>query len=295
MVEEVISVRSGCVRWVSEFGSGLSKKELLFAKKALGFWCEYLGGMQMRQVKPKHVAGGKAVLRARGLSGKTVNNYLVPISRVFRVGVEEWFVCRENPVRGVRREPVNRIPVTRFLSEEELARLLRCCRGSQNPDLYRIVVIALSTGMRKTEIKELEWKRVYLDEGWLYLNETKNGRPRRVILSGVSAGVLRGKLKESGRGRYVFPSLEDKNRPYEFEKAWERARERAELKDFRFHDLRHTCASYLAMNGASTLQIAEVLGHRTLEMVQRYAHLTEGSVRGVVDKMANRYLHEHLI
>jgi integrase len=70
-----------------------------------------------------------------------------------------------------------------------------------------------------------------------------------------------------------------------FSKAWTTALRRAEISDFRFHDLRHTCASYLAMSGASLLEIADVLGHKTLQMVQRYAHLSEAHTRGVVERM----------
>jgi integrase len=74
------------------------------------------------------------------------------------------------------------------------------------------------------------------------------------------------------------------------EQAWRTARTRAGLVDFKFHDLRHTCASYLAMSGASLLEIAEVLGHKKLEMVKRYAHLTEGHTRGVLQHMSEKHL-----
>ena len=71
-------------------------------------------------------------------------------------------------------------------------------------------------------------------------------------------------------------------------KAWENARTRAGIIDFRFHDLRHSAASYLAMNGASQLEIAEVLGHKTLQMIKRYSHLSEDHTRKVVEKMAGK-------
>jgi integrase len=72
--------------------------------------------------------------------------------------------------------------------------------------------------------------------------------------------------------------------------AWEQARTRAGLEDFRFHDLRHSTASYLAMSGASLVEIAEVLGHKTLQMVRRYAHLSEAHTAGVVERMVGRFL-----
>jgi integrase len=82
----------------------------------------------------------------------------------------------------------------------------------------------------------------------------------------------------------VFPDATGK-RPAGIREAWEYALKRANIADFRFHDLRHTFASYLAMNGASLLEIAEVLGHKTLAMVKRYAHLTEAHTRSVVEQM----------
>jgi len=68
-------------------------------------------------------------------------------------------------------------------------------------------------------------------------------------------------------------------------KAWLTAIEKAGIDNFHFHDLRHSCASYLAMNGASLAEIAEVLGHKTLQMVKRYAHLSEQHTLGVVERM----------
>jgi integrase len=87
----------------------------------------------------------------------------------------------------------------------------------------------------------------------------------------------------------LFPRRDGQG-PIDIRKAWENARNAAGLKDFRFHDLRHSTASYLAMNGASLVEIAEVLGHRTLQMVRRYAHLSESHVKDVVGRMNTRYL-----
>ncbi len=83
---------------------------------------------------------------------------------------------------------------------------------------------------------------------------------------------------------FVFPSV-DGRKPFSFRPYWNVAVERAKVKDFRFHDLRHTAASYLAMNGATLLEIADVLGHKTLEMMKRYAHLADSHKAGVLERM----------
>ena len=82
----------------------------------------------------------------------------------------------------------------------------------------------------------------------------------------------------------------DGRKPVNIRHAWEKVRDSGPLEDFRFHDLRHSTASYLAMSGASLLEIAEVLGHRTLQMVRRYAHLSEAHTASVIERMAREYL-----
>lgn len=93
---------------------------------------------------------------------------------------------------------------------------------------------------------------------------------------------------------FVFPGRTEKtsNKPLDFQRAWMTALKRASLEDFRFHDLRHTAASYLAMNGAGLREIADILGHKTLAMVQRYAHLTEDHKSAVINRMATAIFEE---
>ncbi len=91
----------------------------------------------------------------------------------------------------------------------------------------------------------------------------------------------------------MFPRT-DGREPIEIRKAWYNAVETAKLTDFRFHDLRHSTASYLAMNGASLVEIADVLGHKTLQMVKRYAHLSESHVKGLLERVNAQVLGDHL-
>ena len=86
----------------------------------------------------------------------------------------------------------------------------------------------------------------------------------------------------------VFPSPSDRMRPWNSRTSWVSVLKKANIQDFRFRDLRHSCASYLAMNGASLAEIAEVLGHKTLQMVKRYAHLSEAHTAKVVQSMNER-------
>jgi integrase len=157
--------------------------------------------------------------------------------------------------------------------------------------LYPCVVLALSTGMRQAELMGLKWCDVDLKNGVAILHETKNGDRRRVPLSGHALELLkeyRGNVIQFNDKSLLFPSPTKPQQPIDLRKSWLNAMKKAGIEDFHWHDLRHSTASYLAMNGASLAEIAEVLGHKTLSMVKRYAHLSDGHVSNVVASMNHK-------
>jgi integrase len=148
------------------------------------------------------------------------------------------------------------------------------------------VVLALATGMRQAELMGLKWQDVDLQRGVIILHETKNGERRRVPVAGLALELLKdhSKIRRMGTG-LLFPSERKPQQPIDLRKAFLNALKSAEIENFHWHDLRHCTASYLAMDGASLAEIAEVLGHKTLSMVKRYAHLSDGHVSNVVASM----------
>lgn len=177
----------------------------------------------------------------------------------------------------------------RFLSDEERSALLSACKESTNPFLYIVVVLALSTGMRQGEIMKLRWEDIDLFRGRIILHETKNGERRVVPLKGLALKLLQELTKMQSRDfGFLFPSQKDqksqKPKPIDLRFPWEVALKATGITNFRFHDLRHSTASYLAMDGASLAEIAEVLGHKTLAMVKRYAHLSEAHTSALSKK-----------
>jgi integrase len=232
----------------------------------------------------------------RAIGTTTSNRYTQALGHVFNVAQKEWGWTSENPVKNLTKYKESRGRV-RFLSDEERVSLLKACLESDNPYLYIIVVLALSTGARKMEIVGLQWKDIDFQRNSIILHETKNNERRVIPLQGLALRLI----KEHAKVRnlvcpYVFPSknkLKDKNgqtihKPMDIRAAWENVLKKANIEDFRFHDLRHSAASYLAMNGASLTEIAEVLGHKTLQMVKRYAHLSEAHTSAVVAQMNER-------
>jgi integrase len=230
-------------------------------------------------------------------SGATVNRYIATLSHVFSFAVKERRLIDRNPVGDIRRKKESR-GRTRFLSDEERTALLAACAKSDWAPLHALVLLAITTGARRGELVSLKWADVDLKTGRASLHDTKNGEERTLPLAGKALEALRQlKLQNSARSEYVFPSptvvldhpktgKPQLDAPYEhFDAHWYAALERAGISDFRFHDLRHTTASMLAAQGASLLEIADVLGHKTLAMVKRYSHLVVEHKAKVIQKM----------
>lgn len=269
-----------------------NKKSAKTQFQQLNWWKTKIGSRPLSDITPSLIAeyrdelGREITIRGKPPSPATVVRYMAALSHAFTIAVKEWGWMEDSPMRKVTkpREPRGRV---RFLSDEERIRLLESCKESSSPYLYPVVVLALSTGMRSGEIMGLTWDNVDLNRGRAILHETKNGERRAVALKGHALELL----KELGKVRRIdsnllFPAKETKTtKPIDLRKPWEAAVQKTELHDFRFHDLRHSAASYLAMNGASLAEIAEVLGHKTLQMVKRYAHLSEGHTARVVESM----------
>ncbi|KTD41854.1 tyrosine-type recombinase/integrase [Legionella parisiensis] len=256
----------------------------------LNWWNEALGEYSLAEITPARIVQCRNQLlnsmshRGRTRTPATVNRYLAVLSHLFTMALKEWGWVQENPLQKVSKssEPRGRV---RFLSDEERSRLLEECKKSDSQYLYMAVVIALSTGGRRMEILGLSWKNVDFNRSIITLHETKNGERRVLPLTGHALELM----KQHAKVRHVncdlvFPGKNLKT-PIDLRTPFENALKRAEITDFRWHDLRHSCASYLAMNGASLAEIAEILGHKTLQMVKRYAHLSDAHTSKVVARM----------
>ncbi|MEI6709281.1 MAG: site-specific integrase [Methylococcales bacterium] len=257
----------------------------------LNWWKEKIGYLALAEVTPAIIVQYRDELlsgitpRGTQRTPATVVQYMLALSHAFTIAVNEWQWLEDNPMRKVKKPTPSRGRV-RFLDDAERAKLLTACKESTSDCLYLCVVLALATGMRQGELMGLQWQDVNLKDGFLILHETKNGERRRVPLSGLALDLLKNHAKIRRLDTpLLFPSLTKPQQPIGLKRAWETALKRAEINDFHWHDLRHCTASYLAMNGASLAEIAEVLGHKTLAMVKRYAHLSDGHVSNVVASM----------
>jgi integrase len=163
----------------------------------------------------------------------TINRYLAALSHVFTIAVKEWGWLEHNPMLKVSKmkEPRGRV---RFLSDEERHRLLQAAKESDNPYLYLIIVLCLSTGARKMEILSLRWKDVDLSRGMIILHETKNNERRSLPLTGFALELMKSHSKiRQLTTNLVFPSKNLK-KPMDIRQPWETVLKKAEITDFRF-------------------------------------------------------------
>ena len=222
-------------------------------------------------------------------SQSTANRYLAALSGAFSMAAKEWGWLKENPVSKISRFKEGKAR-ERFLTKEEIDRLLEVCRESKSPHLYPVTLFALSSGARRGEILGLKWKDVDLDRKIATFRDTKNGEHRSIPLSDALAECLwKQRRLRNVLSEYVFPSVDGK-RPGDIREAWEHAVKKAELSEICFHTLRHTVASHLTMNGASAIEVGAILGHKTLAMVKRYSHLSVTATAKVMNRMNEELL-----
>jgi integrase len=207
----------------------------------------------------------------------SVNREMATLRHIFSKAVE-WDMVERNPFekgKSLLLKLDNQR--TRYLTEDEIPKLIEECKPIKH--LHHIVVCALNTGMRRGEILNLKWNQVR--NGFIYLEKTKTKNRREIPVNDEFAQMLKEIRKEQGlTSEYVFTYA--RRTIGKVDRAFRGALRRAGMQDFTFHDLRHTFASHLIMRGASLKEVQELLGHKTVTMTLRYAHLAEENKKKAV-------------
>jgi integrase len=234
-----------------------------------------------------YLVGPKGKQRARQRKPATVNRQLTYLKIVLSYCVEIGWMPRSPGVKKFKED--ERV---RFLSDDELKALTGALESCPQRVMLPFVYCALSSGARAGELLSLEWDSVDLARGVALIHDSKNTEGRKLYIRGKALDYLRAyaKVRRLGSPGVFLLNSGTPLTQSKYGKLFRDALKTAEIENFRFHDLRHTTASYLAMSGASLLEIQQVLGHRTPAMVARYAHLTESHVESVVDRVMNRKL-----
>lgn len=241
------------------------------------------GSFEVGAITPQEISRWLTkMLRERGWKPATANRYKAFLSLCFRLGIENG-KCTNNPARFVRRLRENNERV-RFLSDEEERRLREAIQ-EVCPEHMADLDIALNTGMRKSEQYGLDWKDVDLNGRRVTLRQTKNGSVRHIPLNTVALQAFQTIARRSRRSGKVFGPPEGSHPVLAHREWWEAVLRKAELVDFHWHDCRHHFASRAVMAGVDLRTLQQLLGHRSLQMVCRYAHLSQSHELAAVEKL----------
>ena len=221
-----------------------------------------LAALQLTKIKGADIAAYRDDMKSKGYAPATIARHLAVLSDLFNTARREWSVAMANPVEMVKK-PVIRNARNRRISADELERIVA---ATESPELRTVVLLAVASCMRRSEIASLLWRDIDLKRRVGILNDTKNGESREVPLSSKAIELLQS-LPRRIDGR-VFGLAADS-----ITRAFDRACRRAGIQDARVHDLRHEGVSRLFELGLNPMEVAAVSGHKTLQMLKRYTHL----------------------
>lgn len=215
--------------------------------------------------------------RVKEVTPASVNRELSCIKHMFNKAVQ-WGYLHENQLHSVAKfkEPAGRV---RYLTEQEIEKLLSCCAKHLKP----IVITALNTGLRKSEILNLKWSDIDLKNRVVKITMTKNNELKIIPMNDLLYSELIS-IEPGIDNQYVF--VNGNGKPYgDIKVGFASAVKRAGIKNFRFHDLRHTFASRLVMAGVDIRTVQELMGHKDIRMTMRYSHLSDIRLKEAVKRL----------
>jgi integrase len=247
---------------------------------------ELFGDRMLSEITPKDVDDYKQI-RLNEVAPATVNRELQIVRHLFNLAKRWKKFFGENPVSEAKLLSVNN-QKERILTPEEEGKLLGLC----NPYLKPILITALHTGMRKSEILTLRWTNVDLDNSVITIEHTntKTKTTRRIPINSVLRKLLLEQKLKSWGGGFMFLSQDVK--PYKSHdslRAFERLCKKAGISGLRFHDLRHTAATRMIEAGASIVAVSKILGHSDIKMTMRYTH-PDNSLKEAVELLTKSHI-----
>jgi integrase len=239
----------------------------------------FFGRFTLAEITPKLIVQYKAKRYADGVGPGSINRELGVMRHAFNLAIKEWEWCRDNPVRRISMEKER--ARDRWLTLVEEARLY----GAMPAWLKDIVCVALHTGLRRGEILALSWEAVDLFRRTVTVLHSKNGEPRTIPMNQTVVDLLKEHSKVRPlKGNYVFYGETPRQAAaWGLERAFRRAVREAGIENLRFHDLRHTFATRLVQAGVDLYKVQRLLGHKSPDMTQRYAHHSTESLREGVE------------
>ena len=254
-----------------------------------------LGTRPIREIMPLHLERIKKNMAQAGRAARTIQYCLAVVRQVFNYALKNRLFVGQNPAGstgGVTRPKVDNRR-TRFLSRQEAADLL-VELAKRSPNLHDMALFSLYTGARAGEVFSLQWPDVDLFRGVAMLKDTKSGKNRAVFLTDEVKSMLTHRGDDAQCSILVFPGR-DSLKIMRISKSFERAVDVLQFNEcvtdrrqrVTFHTLRHTFASWLAMDGINPFHLKELLGHSDLKLTERYSHLSESALKVAALRIQN--------
>jgi integrase len=311
------------VTTLTKAGSGKTLKALIDDFAMLGhcgyasiyqldFWIEQLGSKRVRDISRGDINEAKLTLQTRKamrsspgtvrptdrpLAPASINRYLATLSKVFSFAIDQGVIDVHPMKAGKVRKLKESGGRTRILDEAEEERIYAATKMSTWPMLYLFILMALTTGARKSEILRMTWRQVNLADSIAVLGKTKNGRPRFLpLVTEVRELLAEAARVKPHKGDYVFFDPKKPEKPKNIDAVWKKCRADAGLLNDRddpldrvvLHSTRHTAVTKMLRGGANLAQAAAVSGHQTLAMLKRYEHLAAASSVKLAEEQLSR-------
>lgn len=240
------------------------KSDWVFIRALKKFFGKYF----LSEINKELIARYKAERKKEGVSNAGINRNLACLKSIFNRAIDWGKFSGENPMRRVSmlKEPAGR---TRYLERADIKLLIDCCEDAFLPYL----VVAFNTGLRLSEQLSLKWEDIDFKNEIISVYLTKSGKKRVLPMNEDLKDILRN-IPKQPESPYIFRDKNEKSN-VSVRGAFKRAKNKAKIKNFHWHDIRHTTASHLAMSGVDLYTIKDLLGHSTLKMTERYAHLSK--------------------
>jgi len=250
-----------------------------FRLDALG---EYFKDNQdLQEITPMAIQGLIKSRQKIGNSGSTINRFLALMKHMFNKAIEEGYL-ESNPVRKIKLFPEKENRIERVLTKDEEAQLMAHSSGY----LRTILIIALNTGMRLGEILNLKWDQVDFEAGKITVEKSKSGKPRAVFINTPLLAELQSIKSLDKKSPYLFFNEQTQKPLTRVAKSFTMACKKAEIRNLRIHDLRHTFASRLIEKGADIETVRSLLGHCSVAITQRYTHSQDEAKKRAVELLS---------
>jgi integrase len=236
----------------------------------------FFGEHSLNEITPWIIEKYRSMRGKNNANKSTINREVALLKAVFNKAIL-WGKARENPVKHVKLYRENNT-IIRFLSRSEARSLLDACNNLLKP----IVLLALNTGMRKGEIFKLQWRDVDLKRGILKIRDSKDGTDAHISIN-ENVKELLSELPRFDDNPHVFPGMKSAAPLNNVRHSWQTALKKAGIKNFRFHDMRHTFASWMIMEGVDLYTVKDLMRHKSIEMTMRYAHLAPEHKKAAVE------------